>query len=371
MRWNRSGAPRVGARPRRLACALAVVPLIVLAGCGGSPAESADKTSGESVSFADKTIRIIVPFGPGGGTDVAARLISKLMSSHLEGKPTIIVENLPGAGGALGVNAMMREPADGTTIAMVTPGISLRWLTKSEGHDYPLTEMKPIGATSSTVVTVARTDVAETPRALIDRGEKFVTGHESADGTQPLIEKVSANLLNLEVDQKFGFEGYGEVALAVERKELDGSTFDANTFTTNFADLDVVPLMQMGQTDGKGGVERNAAFADVPTVLEVYQDLNGSAPTGENVDIYNALVQLNSSQFAAMVKPETPDAIVEALTAAFAEMVASPEWDAQTTEAFGDAPGILDAAAVSSVVESLDDFSPAVVSFIKESQQAR
>jgi len=65
-----------------------------------------------------RPIRLIVPFAPGGSTDVLARIISPGLSRALG--QTVIIENRPGAGGSTGTLEMLRAPADGFTLAMST-----------------------------------------------------------------------------------------------------------------------------------------------------------------------------------------------------------------------------------------------------------
>lgn len=69
-------------------------------------------------AFPDKPIRIVVPFSPGGGTDMVARVVAEGMSKDL-GKP-IIVENKPGAGTLIGSDYVAKSPADGYTLVMAT-----------------------------------------------------------------------------------------------------------------------------------------------------------------------------------------------------------------------------------------------------------
>ncbi len=71
-------------------------------------------------SYPNRTIRLIVPYPPGGGTDLAARLISQKLTENL-GR-TVIVENRAGANGNIGTEAMAKAAADGYTLGMATPG---------------------------------------------------------------------------------------------------------------------------------------------------------------------------------------------------------------------------------------------------------
>ena len=62
-------------------------------------------------------MRLIVPFGPGGGTDIVARLIGQWLSERIG--ETFVIENRPGAGGNLGTEAVVRAPPDGYTLALI------------------------------------------------------------------------------------------------------------------------------------------------------------------------------------------------------------------------------------------------------------
>src|SRR5678816_2158338 len=71
-------------------------------------------------SYPTKSVRILVPYPPGGGTDLAARLIAQKLTESL-GKP-VLVENRAGANGNIGTDAMAKAAADGYTLGMATPG---------------------------------------------------------------------------------------------------------------------------------------------------------------------------------------------------------------------------------------------------------
>jgi len=70
------------------------------------------------IAFPDKPIRIIVPFSPGGGTDLVARTISEGMSRELG--QSVVVENRPGAGTTIGTDFVVKSPADGYTLLLAT-----------------------------------------------------------------------------------------------------------------------------------------------------------------------------------------------------------------------------------------------------------
>src|SRR5262245_18625873 len=68
-------------------------------------------------AYPTRPVRLIVPFGPAGATDITARLIGQWLSERLGQQ--FVIENRPGAGGNIGTEAVVRAPADGYTLLMV------------------------------------------------------------------------------------------------------------------------------------------------------------------------------------------------------------------------------------------------------------
>ena len=102
-----------------------------------------------------KNIKLIVPFGPGGPTDLAARLASQIVQSSLG--QSVIIENRPGAGGAIGTRAVAAADADGYTLLLGTVATlgALPAAIKNPGFD-PVTSFAPMSKlTESTAVLVA------------------------------------------------------------------------------------------------------------------------------------------------------------------------------------------------------------------------
>src|SRR5262245_7044933 len=82
-----------------------------VAGIGAAHAQSV-------ADYPSSPVRIIVPFAPGGATDVVTRVFVDLLSARWGGKP-VVIENRPGAGTVIGSNAIAKAPPDGYTIGMV------------------------------------------------------------------------------------------------------------------------------------------------------------------------------------------------------------------------------------------------------------
>ena len=114
-------------------------------------------TPGQSQEWPQATIRIIIAFGPGGGTDIVGRILAQRMQEKLG--QSVVVENRPGAGGILGNDAVARAAKDGYTLGIMTAGQTIAAvLRKSMPYDQ-LTAFDSIGQIAAAgFVIVARSD---------------------------------------------------------------------------------------------------------------------------------------------------------------------------------------------------------------------
>jgi tripartite-type tricarboxylate transporter receptor subunit TctC len=98
---------------------------MVLACCGAGLSTAALAQA----DYPSRPIKIIVAFGPGGGSDTLARLLGQKISESF--KQTVTIENRPGAGGSIGTREVQKAPADGYTLILATlpslPAPITRW----------------------------------------------------------------------------------------------------------------------------------------------------------------------------------------------------------------------------------------------------
>jgi tripartite-type tricarboxylate transporter receptor subunit TctC len=119
---------------------------VALAACG-----TADTASAQS--YPNRTIRIVVPYAPGGGVSVYANLISAKLQDIV--KQTVVVENRPGAGGNVGSDAVAKSPPDGYTVLLHTSALaSAAPMYKSLTFD-PLKDFVPVTNVVQTQMVVS------------------------------------------------------------------------------------------------------------------------------------------------------------------------------------------------------------------------
>jgi tripartite-type tricarboxylate transporter receptor subunit TctC len=108
--------------------------------------------------YQGKTLRVIVASAAGGGSDIVGRLMMRHLPRHIPGNPTIVVENMPGAGEIIGTNYVYgKVKADGLT-ALFATGTPINQLLELPGIEFDVTKMPIIGGSSESVAAFIRTD---------------------------------------------------------------------------------------------------------------------------------------------------------------------------------------------------------------------
>jgi hypothetical protein len=173
--------------------------------------------------YAGKQITLIVGAGVGGGYDLQARLTARHLGKHIPGNPSIIVQNMPAAGGIAATNYIFSTaPKDGTMIALVQRGMLLAKLTYPGGTRFEIDRFHWLTSLNSeTAVTLAWNDTAphRTAKDLFEK-ELIVGGIVGVD------PETTPKLFNSLIGTKFkvvnGYNSTAQIALAMERGEVHG-----------------------------------------------------------------------------------------------------------------------------------------------------
>ena len=102
----------------------------------------------QAQSWPDKTVRVIVPFGPGGGTDIQGRLLGQKFYESL--KQTFVVDNRSGAAGLIGAELAVKSPPDGYTVLFTTASLSVNVTLYKKSLTFdPIKDLAPVSWISS------------------------------------------------------------------------------------------------------------------------------------------------------------------------------------------------------------------------------
>src|SRR5437763_7420107 len=171
--------------------------------------------------YRSKTLRMLIGYGPGGGYDIYGRLIAEFLPRHLPGNPTIIAQNMPGAGSFVAAKYIYDvAPKDGTVLGSLAQTLALDSMTNTSAK-LDVGKMPYIGR----VVTNIDTGVA-LPKSGI-RSFEDVRAKQDADGASGggSTTVLFPTALNAYAGAKFklvrGYSGTIDILLAMERGEVD------------------------------------------------------------------------------------------------------------------------------------------------------
>ena len=174
--------------------------------------------------YAGKTIDLILGNAPGGGFDIYARAIAQHLSRHIGGNPAVVVKNMPGAGGArAGHYVSAVAPRDGLTIGAIMPGtIMAPLLEEKPDTTFDPAKVVYLGTANTGTYICVTLDRSKTKTFDEALEQKTIVGGIAAGNSVNDIANLVKNLTGARIDLVAGYKGTVEVALAVERGELDG-----------------------------------------------------------------------------------------------------------------------------------------------------
>ena len=191
--------------------------LLAAGAAGIAPATAAD-------FYAGKTIEFLVGGDVGGGYDIYARTIGRHLARHIPGEPTIVVKNMPGAGGGRAAAYLYSvAPKDGTTIAIVFPGAIVGPLLEDRAQDlYDPTKFNYLASADSGTRLCVTYQTSKIKTFEDAQKQKTLAGASQAGGST----RDYANMHNKTAGTQFevitGYKGTADIFLAIERGEVDG-----------------------------------------------------------------------------------------------------------------------------------------------------
>jgi tripartite-type tricarboxylate transporter receptor subunit TctC len=174
--------------------------------------------------YKGKTVAFVVGGSAGGGYDTLARAIGRYIGGHIPGSPSVVVEDMPGAGGLLAMDYLFRTAVrDGSVIALVENGPPLAPLFGVKEARFDATQFNWLGTPSvETAVTLLWHSVPV--NSLDDLKTRPTTmGASGTNSTQAFYTRLVDAVLGTKMKAINGYKGLNETFLAMERGEIDGS----------------------------------------------------------------------------------------------------------------------------------------------------
>jgi tripartite-type tricarboxylate transporter receptor subunit TctC len=174
--------------------------------------------------YRGKTVNIVVGSDVGGGYDAYARLVGRHLGRHIPGNPTVVVQNMPGAGSnrAAGYLAL-QAPKDGTMIGAIQPAALLWTLLFSQQLRHDPSQFVMIGSANRDVyLCLVRGDAGVKSFKEVLDGREVIIGAAQEGSAIRDMPTVLINVLGARLRMVTGYAGTREVMIAIERNEVQG-----------------------------------------------------------------------------------------------------------------------------------------------------
>lgn len=257
-------------------------------------------------NYPERDVTAVIQWGAGGGTDVAMRGYAPYAEEALGKK--IVLQNKPGASGAIGANFVLQQPADGYTILMGAEPQALFRVTGAADFDYDKFYPINVAAIANTILLVARPDApwntTQTLLSHVQANPKKVKQYIAGQGTVPFtVNTMVKSLTNFDT-LMVPFDGDGPAIAA-----LQGGHIDIGFIASGAA----IEHIKAGRLKAIGVLD-NKPFQNIDPMTNApsLRDLPKYLPWG--------------SWYGVFVKKETPDAVKAKLVAAFKKAGDNPQY---------------------------------------------
>jgi hypothetical protein len=323
--------------------------------------------------YAGKTLRVLVGVQVGGTADTVVRMFAEYLHRHLAGNPTVLVENMTGAGTNIVFNYLNEKAApDGLTVvfsayqalAQALGDQSLR--VRFENFEY-------LGGINDTRVAYMRSDVvpggAKKPADIV-RAPMILVGGYSRSDFESTLSRLSLDVLGVKNKVVVGYRGGSDIFLAMQRNEVQFHNTSIGTFKTRsgtfIASGEGLGVYYLAAVGPDGSFEHNKFMGDVPAFPDLYQEVRGKAPSGETWDALNWLTTQTSGLAYTAFAPKgaRPEALA-ALRGGFAAAASDPDFIAKSVATNSVPYNFVDVERGRAIVRSLAEVSPEVVKSLR------
>lgn len=307
--------------------------------------------------FKGKTVRIIVGFSPGGAFDVYSRAIARHLGRHMAGNPTVIVENMPGAGSLTAANHLFKvAKPDGLTIGNFIGSVLMGQLLDQRGIEFDARKFEYVGtpvrnhvicvlSKASGITSVDQWMAAKTPVKL--------GGIASGSATPDNVVRTIRATLGLPIHLVAGYKGMSEIRLATESGEVDGTCLGFRTVWQKSLEAgDVLPIVQVA-------AKPSPDFPKVPLAINL-------AKTEEARRLIEIGVHNDSAiALTYTLPPATPRERVNQIRTAFMDTMKDPEFLAEMKKSRLDVDPV-PGAEVEKIIHELFKLDAALLGKLKD-----
>lgn len=301
----------------RRAFALALV--LLAAFVVGFPAARAQEATADF--YRGKNVNLIVGYSAGGGYDTYARILARHLGRHIPGNPSVVVQNMPGAGSLKATNFLFNvAPKDGSTIATFSRGMAMEPLIGTSNVQFDSTKFAWLGSGTNevSVFVVWHTSPVKTWQDMLTKD--FTVGGEGSGSDPDIYALLLKNAFGAKLKLISGYPGTAEIAIALERGEVDSRA------SWSWSSLKTLRPQWITEKKVHFPVQLNfqkgAELQDVPAIMEF-------ATTERQRQMLKLILSRQEMARPFTAPPGLPEDRLAALRKAFDETWADPELQAE------------------------------------------
>ncbi len=329
----------------------------------------------EQPYYAGKRIIFLVNYAAGGPADIEARVVARHIGKHIPGNPSIIIQNMDGAGGRVGTRYLGEiAPKDGTMLGMLT-GVAWPYASDTKPWKVDFKTYEFVAYQPGTTVYFMRTDVKPGLKSPLDfaKAEGVVSGGLSAESSKDLLLRLSLDMLGIKYKYVTAYRGSNAARHALTTGEINYYSESPPSYRALVEPNLVKNGVAMGlfYDTGWDGKQLTTPLQieglDMLPYHELYKKIRGKEPSGHLWETYKTIVSLaHAMQRIAAFPPGTPKAAVDAVTAGFKGLETDPEFAAEGRKTFGFVPAYRSGPATNGTIRNALVVSPETKAWIAQ-----
>jgi tripartite-type tricarboxylate transporter receptor subunit TctC len=333
--------------------------------------------AGEAPFYRGKTLTVLINFAAGGPTDVEGRLAARFLGKHIPGQPSIIVQNMPGAGGVTGTNYLgeVAKP-DGLILGYFTNQF-FNLLTADPTLRVDLAKFAYISSIEGVAVAYIRKDVAPGIRDAKDmiKAKSFKAGGLSLNSAKDVRFRLQLDILGIPHQYVTGYNSNSDARLAVERNEIQFFTEGTPGYRSQVQprmvkEGVVLPVYADELVTADGEFKQSAEAPDILSFSQLHQQIFGKLGSGPLWETLKTINITHAMQRVAKVAPNTPPEAVAALRQGFSQMIKDPEFIQEFKKVTRSDPNFQVGGEADKLIRKLVQTSPEVRNTIRKYTQS-
>jgi tripartite-type tricarboxylate transporter receptor subunit TctC len=324
--------------------------LAVLVGCERAGAQP------EEAFYRGRTVTIVIGFGVGGGYDVGARVLARHLGKHIPGTPTVVAQNMPGAGSLRAADYLYNvAPKDGATLGVFARGMAMEPLIGTGDARFDSRKFTWLGSVTNEVSVCATFEGSKVKTWDDALRIPFTVGGDGPATDPDIFSIMLKNVFGAKLRLISGYPGGADITLALERGEIDGRC----GWTWSSVRLQRPDWIGTGKLNLliQLAMQKSPELPDVPLIMDL-------AATERQRRIVTMIIGRQPMGRPLAAPPGIPADRKEALRQAFDSTMADPDFVAEATARSLEVNPVK-GAVLDGLVDELYAMPPAIIAEVR------